>query len=326
MAMAHRTTRALWLAATLWLCAQAAAAADYPTRTIALVVPYPAGGVVDIVGRVIAQHLTGALGQQVIVENVAGAAGTIGAARVAKAAPDGYTLMLGGAATQVFAPAMYKDVPYDPLKSFTPIVQVSAEPLVLVVSKSLPVDNFAQLVDYIKAHGDTINYASNGPGTFPHLCAELLKQATGIKATHIPYPGGAQSMVALIGGDVTFSINHMPVVLSQIRGGKVKALAVTASHRSPLLPDVPTFQELGVDGLQASAWWGLYAPAGTPPAIVARINGAVNELLQEDAVRQALLKVGDEAAGGTPAQLADYQRSEAGKWPDVIRRVGVKVN
>jgi tripartite-type tricarboxylate transporter receptor subunit TctC len=312
-------------AATLGFLAGTAGAADYPAKTITLVVPYPPGGVVDIVGRVVAQHLGATLGQQVIVENISGAAGTIGAARVAKAQPDGYTVMLGGAATQVFAPALYKDLPYDPVRSFTPIAQVSAEPLVLVVGSSLPIESFAQFVAYVKAHGDTVNFASNGPGTFPHLCAELLKQASGIRATHIPYPGGAQSMVALISGDATFSVNHMPVVLPQIRGGKVRPLAVTATHRSALLPDVPTFQELGID-LQASAWWGLYAPAGTPAPIVAKLNASLDKVLQEREVKEALLKVGDEVVGGTPQQLADYQRAETARWPAVIRAAGVKVN
>jgi tripartite-type tricarboxylate transporter receptor subunit TctC len=312
-------------AATLGFLAGTAGAADYPAKTITLVVPYPPGGVVDIVGRVVAQHLGATLGQQVIVENISGAAGTIGAARVAKAQPDGYTVMLGGAATQVFAPALYKDLPYDPVRSFAPIAQVSAEPLVLVVGSSLPIESFAQFVAYVKAHGDTVNFASNGPGTFPHLCAELLKQASGIRATHIPYPGGAQSMVALISGDATFSVNHMPVVLPQIRGGKVRPLAVTATHRSALLPDVPTFQELGID-LQASAWWGLYAPAGTPAPIVAKLNASLDKVLQEREVKEALLKVGDEVVGGTPQQLADYQRAETARWPAVIRAAGVKVN
>ena len=318
-------TAMAWVVTALGFFVGSAAAADYPAKTITLVVPYPPGGVVDIVGRVVAQHLTASLGQQVIVENIAGAAGTIGAARVARAPADGYTLMLGGAATQVFAPAMYKDLPYDPVRSFTPIAQVSAEPLVLVVNASLPVQDFAQFIAYVKTQGDKVNYASNGPGTFPHLSAELLKQASGIRATHIPYPGGAQSMVALISGDATFSVNHMPVVMPQIRGGKVKPLAVTATHRSALLPDVPTFQELGID-LQASAWWGLYAPAGTPAPVVAKLNASLDKVLQEREVKEALLKLGDEVVGGSPQQLADYQRAETARWPAVIRAAGVKVN
>ena len=318
-------TAVSWLAILACGWAWSAQAAGYPARTITLVVPFPPGGVVDIVGRVVAERLGASLGQQVVVENVTGAGGTIGASRVARAAPDGYTIMLGGAATQVFGPALHADLSYDPVKSFVPIGQVSAESLVLVVSKSLPVDDYAQFIAYVKAHGEATNYASNGLGTFPQLCVELLKQSTGIRATHIPYPGGAQSMIALLAGDVTFSINHMPVVLPQIRAGKVKALAVTGASRSPLLPEVPTFRELGVGNVQASAWWGLYAPAGTASAIIEKLNGTLNAVLKEARVKDALLRAGDEVAGGSPQDLAQYQQRELAKWPAVMKAAGVKV-
>ena len=297
----------------------------YPDKTITLVVPFPPGGVVDIVGRIVAERLGGALGGTVIVKNMAGAGGTIGASHVAGAAPDGYTLMLGGAATQVFGPALYKGLSYDPVKSFEPIVQISAEPLVLVVSQKLPVTTYQDLLSYMKAQGNAVNFASNGPGTFPHLCAELWKQSAGVKATHIPYPGGAQAVVALLGGDATFSINHMPVVLAQIRAGRLKALATTGVNRSPLFPDVPTFREMGAGEVQASAWWGLYAPAGTPRAIVEKLNAAMNGILAKPEVRMKFLEMGDEVAGGSPGELASYQESELAKWPKVIRSTGVNV-
>ena len=298
----------------------------YPARPITLVVPFPPGGVVDIVGRIVADRLGSAVGQKVVVKNVTGAGGTIGATHVAQAAPDGYTLLLGGAATQVFGPALYKKLSYDPVKSFEPIIQISAEPLVLVVSEKLPVKSYQELLSYIKAKGDAVNFASNGAGTFPHLCGELWKQAAGFKATHIPYPGGAQAMLALLSGDVTFSINHMPVVLPQIRAGKVRPLATTGVKRSPLFPDLPTFNEMGSPEVEASAWWGLYAPAGTPEPIVHKLNSVMNELLENPELRKKFLEMGDEVVGGSPQQLAQYQDSELVKWSKAIKAAGVKVN
>lgn len=298
----------------------------YPTRPITLVVPFPPGGVVDIVGRIVADRLGSAVGQKVIVKNVTGAGGTIGATHVAEAAPDGYTLLLGGAATQVFGPALYKNLSYDPVKSFEPIIQISAEPLVLVVSEKLPVKSYEQLLSYIRSKGDSVNFASNGSGTFPHLCGELWKQAAGLKATHIPYPGGAQAMLALLSGDVTFSINHMPVVLPQIRAGKVRPLATTGIRRSPLFPELPTFKEMGSPEVEASAWWGLYAPAGTPVAVLQKLNGVMNALLESPELRKKLLEMGDEVVGGSREQLASYQETELAKWPKVIKAAGVKVN
>lgn len=306
--------------------AVADAGSGYPARPITLVVPFPPGGVVDIVGRIVADRLGSAIGEKVIVKNVTGAGGTIGAMHVADAAADGYTLLLGGAATQVFGPAVYRNLSYDPVKSFEPIVQISAEPLVLVVSEKMPVKSYQELLSYIKTRGDAVNFASNGAGTFPHLCGELWKQAAGLKATHIPYPGGAQAMLALLGGDVTFSINHMPVVLPQIRAGKVRPLATTGVNRSPLFPELPTFREMGSPEVEASAWWGLYAPAGTPGPIIERLNTAMNGILKSTELRKKFLEMGDEVVGGSPQQLASYQQRELAKWPKVIKAADVKVN
>lgn len=301
------------------------AADAYPSKSVTLIVPYPAGGVVDVVGRLVAERLGAALGQPFVVENRVGAGGTIGATQVANAAPDGYTLLMGGAGTHAFAKSMYRNLPYDPVKSFKPIVRISDEPLALVVNPALPANSYADLEKYLKAKGDSVNFASNGPGTFPQLVPELLKHVRGLKTMHVPYAGGPQAIVALLTNEVTFSINHMPVVLSQIKAGKLKPLALTGKQRSPLLPDVPTFDELGIP-VEASAWWGVFAPAGTPDPVIGKLNATLNEILRTPEMRARLAQIGDEPAGGTPQDLASYLQGEIDKWSPIIKAAGVKVN
>lgn len=321
----RRLAGALLAAAMLFLPCIARAADAYPSKPVTIVVPYPAGGVVDVIGRLVAERLAASLGQPFVVENRVGAGGTIGATQVANAAPDGYTLLMGGAGTHAFAKSMYKSLPYDPAKSFRPIVRISDEPMVLVVNPTLPVSSYADLEKYLKAKGDSVNYASNGPGTFPQLAPELLKHVQGLKTMHVPYAGGPQALVALLTNEVTFSINHMPVVLSQIKAGKLKPLAVTGKRRSPLLTDVPTFDELGIP-VEANAWWGLFAPAGAPNAVIDKLNATMNEILKTPEMRERLLKIGDEPAGGSPRDLADYVQAEIDKWSPIIKAAGVKVN
>lgn len=325
MLQMRRVAGALLAAALLIVPWLSHAADAYPSKPVTLVVPYPAGGVVDIVGRLMAERLGAALGQPFVVENRTGAGGTIGATQVANAAPDGYTLLMGGAGTHAFAKAMYKSLPYDPVKSFRPIVRISDEPLVLVVNPTLPVKSYADLEKLLKAKGDSVNFASNGPGTFPQLVPELLKHVQGLETMHVPYPGGPQAMVALLTNEVTFSINHMPVVLSQIKAGKLKALALTGKQRSPLLPDVPTFDELGIP-VEASAWWGIFAPAGTPDAVIDKLNATANGILKTPEMRARLAQIGDEPAGGTPQDLGKYLQGEIDKWSPIIQSAGVKVN
>ncbi len=326
MTRLHRLAAALIGALAFALSPAAALSAEYPTKPITMIVPFPAGGVVDVIGRLVADRIGKSLGQPVVVENRVGAGGTIGAAQVANAQPDGYTLLMGGAATNVFGPAMYRKLPYDPVRSFEPITHISAEPLVLVVNPALPVKSYKELEDYLRAKGEAVNYASNGPGTFPHLAVELLKQARGLKATHVPYAGGPKALLALLSNEVTFSINHIPNILSQVRAGKLKALAMTGSARSPLFPDVPTFAELGVPGVEASAWWGLFAPAGTPKPIIDKLNAVTVAALKTPELRAKLLDIGDETVGSSPAELAAYLRSELDKWPPIIKAAGVKVD
>ena len=305
------------------LAAQAPAADEYPTKPISIVVPYPAGGVVDIVGRLIADKLGNSLGKRVIVENKPGAGGTIGAAAVARAAPDGYTLLLAGAATHVFAPLLYKSVPYDPVKHFAPISQLTAGPLVLVVNAGLPAQNMTEFLAYLRANGDRVNYSSNGKGTFPHLAVELLRQAAGVNPTHVPYNGGPAAILALASGDVAFSVNHIPNVLAQVKAGKIRPLATTGPTRSAAFSDLPTFDQAGFKGFETSAWFGLFAPPGTPQLIVERVSRDSAEALKAKDLRDKLATQGDEPVGSTPAAFAAYIQSEIAKWTTVVRSAGI---
>lgn len=305
------------------LSGAAHAADDYPSKPVSIVVPYPAGGVVDIVGRLVADKLGASLGKRVIVENKAGAGGTIGAAAVAKAAPDGYTLLIGGAATHVFAPLLYKSVPYDPVKQFMPITQLTSGPLVLVVNAGLPVQTMPEFLGYLRANGDKANYASNGKGTFPHLAVELMKQAANVNPTHVPYNGGPAAILALVTGDVAFSINHIPNVLAQVRAGKVRPIATTGLARSSSYPNLPTFDEAGFTGYEVSAWFGLFAPPGTPQAIVDRLAKDSIEALKAKDLRDKFALQGDEPVGSSPAVFANYIRGEITKWTQVVRNAGI---
>ncbi len=299
------------------------AADEYPSKPVSIVVPYPAGGVVDIVGRLVAEKLSTSLGKRVIVENKAGAGGTIGAAYVAKAAPDGHTLLVGGAATHVFAPLLYKGVPYDPVKQFAPISQLTAGPLVLVVNSAVPAQNMAEFLAHLRASGDKANYSSNGKGTFPHLAVELMKQAANVAPTHVPYNGGPPAILALASGDAAFSINHIPNVLAQIKAGKIRPLATTGMARSSSFPDQPTFDEAGFKGFETSAWFGLFAPAGTPQPIVDRLARDAAEALKAKDLRDKLAVQGDEPVGSTPVAFANYIRGEIAKWTKVVRNAGI---
>lgn len=295
----------------------------YPTKIVTLVVPFPAGGVVDIVARLLADKLGAQLGARVIVENRPGAGGTVGAAYVARAEPDGHTLLVGGAATHVFSPLIYPEVSYDPVKSFVPITQLTSGPLVLVVPQSTAVTNFREFQDLVRREGERLNYSSNGPGTFPHLAAELYRQATGAKFTHIPYSGGPKAIVALITNEVGFSINHIPNIMGMVKSGKIRAIATTGSKRSPSFPELPTFAEAGIAGFETSAWFALYAPAGTPEAVVKKLNLEATKALNLPDLREKLALQGDETVGGSPEDLAAYLKAERSKWPAVIKAANI---
>jgi tripartite-type tricarboxylate transporter receptor subunit TctC len=300
--------------------------ATYPTRPITLVVPAPPGGVVDVVARLIGDRLAEALKTTVVIDNKPGAGGTLGAAVASRAAPDGYTLMVGGGATQVFGPAMYAKPGYDAQKGFVPVAQFSSGPLVVLVDAKDPAKDLASLIAALKAAGPKANYGNNGNGSLPHLAGELFKQVNGLQYMQVPYRGGPEVVTSLLGGDLTFSINHIPVVKPALDGGRLRALATTGAVRSPAFPNLPTVAEAGISGFEATAWFGLFAPAGTPPGIVDTLTRAVANVLRRDDVRARLAAQGDEVAYRDPHDFAAFIQSERERWTPLIKAARISAD
>jgi tripartite-type tricarboxylate transporter receptor subunit TctC len=316
-----------WTLGAMFACiALGVFAQSYPNRPIRLVVPFPAAGTTDILARAAAQKLTESLGQAVVVDNRPGAGGNIGSDLVAKSAPDGYTLLMGTVGTHAINPSLYSKMPYDHVKDFVPVVLVAGVPNVLVVNPALPVNSVADLIKLAKDKPGTINFASSGSGTSIHLSGELFKTMAGVDMTHVPYKGSSPALTDLIGGQVQVMFDNLPSALPQIKGGKLRAIAVTSLKRAPALPDIPTISESGLPGFEASSWFGVLAPAGTPGTIVARINAEVNKWLQSADAREKLIAQGAEAAGGSPEQFAAHIRAETDKWAKVVRASGAKVD
>jgi tripartite-type tricarboxylate transporter receptor subunit TctC len=298
----------------------------YPNHAIRLVVPFPAGGTTDILARDVAKRLTETLGQAVVVDNRPGAGANIGADIVAKSAPDGYTLLMGTVGTHAINPSLYAKMPYDHVKDFAPVVLVAGVPNVLVVNPSVPINSVADLIKLAKAKPGTINFASSGNGTSIHLSGELFKTMAGVDITHVPYKGSSPALTDLMGGQVQIMFDNLPSSLALIKSGKVRAVAVTSLKRAPALPDVPTIAESGLPGFEASSWFGILAPAGTPPAIVAKLNAEVNKYLQSPEGKEQLLAQGAEVAGGPPEKFVAHIRTETDKWAKVVKASGAKVD
>jgi tripartite-type tricarboxylate transporter receptor subunit TctC len=314
------------LAAFALPMAAGAQAPAYPTKPIRLVVPFPPGGATDILARDVARKLTEAWGQQVIVDNRPGAGGNIGSELVAKAAPDGYTLEMSAAGTHAIDARHHAKMPFDDAKDFVPIVLVAAVPSVLEANPSLPVSSVAELIAYGKANPGTLSFASSGSGTSIHLSGELFKVMAGADMTHVQYKGSAPALRDLIDGQVQLMFDHLPPSLPHIKAGKLRALAVTSTVRSAALPDVPTVAEAGLPGFEASSWFGLFAPPGTPPAIVARINAEVAAWLATPEGKAKLAEQGATAAGGTPEDFARHIAAATAKGADVVKAAGGKVD
>jgi tripartite-type tricarboxylate transporter receptor subunit TctC len=317
-----RWTRLVLLSAVL--AAPAASAQDYPTRPIRVIVPFSAGGAVDGPMRVIAQELSKRLGQQVVVENKPGAGATIGSEFVAKAAPDGYTLLLASQ-TNAISAAMYKTLAYDPVEDFAPISLLGREPGVLVVNPAFPPKTFQEFVAYVKERPGQVDYASSGNGSGQHLFAALLASMTGLKMNHVPYKGSGQATTDLLAGTVPVSIPGTAGMVGHIKAGKLRPLAVTGARRSPQLPDVPTVIESGVPGYEAYVWMGLLAPRRTPPAVIDKLQRELVQVLASDAVRTYFAGAGIEVMGTTPAEFGTFFRSEKELWAKVVRETGARI-
>jgi tripartite-type tricarboxylate transporter receptor subunit TctC len=313
--------RTFQVIAALCAAALAASAQDYPSRQIDFVVPFVAGGTTDTIARALGQRLSDKFGQPVIVNNRPGAGGAIGTATVAKANPDGHTLLVHtiGFAT---APSMQKQS-YDPIQDFAPITQIASLPLMLVVHPSVPAQNVAQLVALAKEKPGQLDFASAGAGTSPHLAAEMFKQMAGVNLVHIPFKGNAEVMNAMLGGHVKVYFSLVPASLQQVKAGGVRALAVTTERRIAALPDVPTLAELGFTGYEINSWQGLFAPAGTPKNIVTRLNEETVAILKSREMHARIESEGADPVGSTPEQFAAFVKAEAAKWDKVIKSAGI---
>lgn len=300
-------------------------AQEFPARPVRVIVPFSPGGAVDGPMRVIAQELGKRWGQQVVVENRPGAGATIGSEIVAKAAPDGYTLLLASQ-TNAISATLYTKLPFDPVEDFVPITLIGREPGVLVVNPAFPPKTFQEFVAYVKARPGQVDYASSGNGSGQHLFMALLASQTGMQLTHVPYKGSGQATTDLLGGQIMVSIPGSAGMVGHIRAGKLRPLAVTGSTRSPQLPDVPTVMESGVPGYEAYVWMGLLAPKGTPAAIVEKIQRDVAAALQTNEVRGYMATAGIEIVGSTPAEFGAFFRAERAQWAKVVRETGAKAD
>lgn len=310
---------------TALACAQAVAAnaTDWPTRPVTMVVPFPAGGATDIVGRLLAKELTQRLGQTFVVENKGGANATIGMQYVANAQPDGYTILYN-TSSLALSPALYKKLSFDPMTSFTAVSTTATVPLVLLVNNSLPVSSAAEFVAYARAHPGKLNYASSGNGNVTHLAAFLFNKNTGIQAQHVPYKGTTPALVDLMGGQVQYMIGTVNDALPHIQANKVKTLAMTTASRLPILPDVPTVNESVSKGFDLSAWQGVMVPAGVAPEVVQRLNGAIRDALKSPEFVAQLDKQGAVTLGSTPQEYAKYLDQQLAYWKTAVREAGVE--
>jgi len=311
------------LAAFCLALSQAAGAADaYPARPVKLVVPYPAGSTPDLLGRTLGERLHKALGQPFIVENRSGAGGSLGAEAVAKAPADGYTLLVGGNGPVVINKYLYKSLGYDPDRDLVPVSLLAVAPQLLVVRSGLQTADLRAFLDFARRQPGRISYASVGAGSASHLTMEMLKAETGVSVTHIPYRGFPAALTDMLGGNIDAMFAIVPAVLSQVRAGKLKALAITALERSPLCPDVPSVAELGVPALESLAWNGLLAPSGTPSEAIERLSAEAGRAMRDPQARSALKTAGFDVVAGTPEEFGRWIRSESDKWARVIRASG----
>src|SRR5688572_25937037 len=326
--MPRRSDRVMRFRIPFLLCcavaAFAASAQQYPTRPVRFVVPFAPGGSVDTLARTIGPRLSDTLGQQIVVDNRPGGNGDIGMLIVAKAPPDGYTILLGYIANLAIAPSLYPKMPYDPARDYAPVTQIATSPNVLTAHPSVQAKGLQELIALAKAKPGSVNFASTGVASVGHLTGELLNSLAGMKMTHVPYKGGGQAIIDLVGGHVQVMFSGFSAAMPHIKSGKIRALAVTGAKRSPALPEVPTIAEQGFPGVEATAWYGVLAPAGAPQPVVVRLHRELVKVLKLPDVVQRLDALGFEMVGSTPEQFSSYMRTETAKWAKVVKASGAK--
>lgn len=302
------------------------AADPYPARPIRLIVPFPPAGGTDIMSRLVANKLAEMTSWSIVVENHPGAGGNIGVSLAAKAPNDGYTIVMGQTSNLAINPTLYKHLPYEPAKDFSPITTIASAPLVLVVAADSPYKTLRDIIDAAKKEPGKLSFASPGNGTVAHMTIEMLQKSAGVKFSHVPYKGSAQAITDLIGGYVKVFMSSVPTAISQIKSGRMRAIAVTSAGRSNDLPDVPTINEAGYKGFDAATWFGLLAPKGTPADVVALLNGKVNQVLKMPDVRKRIELEGASVLGSTPQQFETLLKTDMVKWGQVVRESGAQVD
>ena len=326
----HHTTRRTLLASLAVAAAGAlplgALAQNFPTKPITIIVPFSAGGTTDILARIVGQGLTTELGQSVVVDNKPGAGGNIGGSLAAKAAADGYTLFMGTVGTHAINASLYKKMPFDPVKDFAPLTRVANVPNLLVANPAQPFKTVPELIAYAKANPGKLNFGSSGNGSSIHLSGELFKSLAKVDMVHVPYKGSAPAVTDLLGNQIGIMFDNMPSAIQHVRSGKLVPIAVTTAKRLPELPNVPTIAEAGVAGYEATSWFGMFAPAGTPAPVVAQLNKALVKVLNQAEVKKKINEQGAETVSETPEQFAAFIRAESVKWAKVVKESGASLD
>ena len=303
-----------------------ALAQNYPTKPIRIVVPFPPGGPADILARTIGQNITESWGQQVVIDNRSGAGGNVGSDIVAKAAPDGYTLLMGFVGTHAINSSLYRDMPFDPVTDFEPVGLVAMVTIILVVHPSVPANSVKELITLAKSRAGELTFGSPGNGTPQHLAGELFNTMAGVKMVHVPYKGAVLALNDLLGGRLSLIFSSMPPALPHVKTGKLRALGVTSATRSPAVPDVPTIAQSGLPGYEVINWYGVLAPAGTPKEVVAKLNAEIIKILKMSEVKERLAAQGAETFSSTPEQFAAYIKKETEKWATVVKYSGAQID
>lgn len=303
-----------------------ALAQAYPTKPVTIIVPFAAGGTTDILARIIGQALTAELGQSVVVDNRAGAGGNIGGQAAAKATPDGHTLFMGTVGTHAINASLYKKMPFDPVKEFAPLTRVANVPNLLVANPAQPYKSVKDLIAYAKANPGKVNFGSSGNGSSIHLSGELFKSLAKVDMVHVPYKGSAPAVTDLLGNQIGIMFDNMPSAIQHVRSGSLVPLAVTTAKRSPELPNVPTIAEAGVPGYEATSWFGMFAPAGTPAPVLAKLNAAIVKVLAQPDVKKKINEQGAEVYSETPEQFAAFIQAESVKWGKVVKESGASLD